>query len=400
MSKKIKIKELVTIRKFVLLSFLASQSILFAQEKPFVENIVSDSARINFRYPDAPNIKSVRLISELIPYFDNGTRITYDNTGWFKKHGDNWLLSVTVDNRLRIPYRFEVTVRNKEKDSTYEVLDPFNPNTYVPDNLQIRQSLVVLKNAFLFPWESPLDTLSKWKRVKINPGTSGGMKNIFVYTPPGYKSSYNKKYPLIIGLESFTFGIEIPTALIYESLLKSGTVKPALIALIDFKSYNSQANFDSLASYVTNDILPYMEKAFHVSTIASDITVSGTSRRGVAASYIALKNARRIGNVISLSGGFSWRPNSKSEFEWFAHILANNKRTKVKYYLSAGTLESVVTPSNAGHYILSVNRHVRDILIAKDYTFKYEELPGAHNATSWSHFLYNGMAYVLKKKEM
>src|SRR4051812_7862538 len=91
--------------------------IVSSQEGPIIDNTKPDSARIKFQFHSSGDVKSVRLISELIPYFDNGTKLNYDNTGWLKNVGNNdWALTLTVDNRLRIPYRYELTVATQGKD--------------------------------------------------------------------------------------------------------------------------------------------------------------------------------------------------------------------------------------------------------------------------------------------
>ena len=381
-----------------LIFFLCVVSARAQSPFPIVRKSGKDSSLVTFIYKDVPGIKKLRLVSELIPYFDNGINIKPEKTGWLTKNNaeGNWQLTLTLDNRLRIPYRYELTVDKNGKDSVFETIDPLNTYTYLKGNKQLEQSVLELEKAYPFPW-SNIDTTSYWKKASLASSVTSKPCDIYVYTPPAFSSASKNKYPLVIGVSSFSYGIEMPAAAIYQSLLKQKKVRPAVMALIDYKSYNSVADFDSCALLIVKDVLPYLEAHFNVSTMAKDITITGISRRGVASSYIALSNDQFIGNVISLSGGFSWRENRNYEYEWLSTFLASSPKKNVNFYLSAGNLETVVTNNNSGHYLLATNRHFRNILHAKNYTYKYEEIPGGHNPMCWAHGFYNGLAYILKK---
>lgn len=364
---------------------------------PIIQEVSKDSSRVTFQFSGDSDIKKVRLISDIIPYFDNGINLGIENTGWLKRetNGNLWLLTLTLDNRLRIPYRYEITKEIQGRDTTYEILDPLNTMTYMISDNRLKQSVLELKNCFPFSWNR--DTVTKWKKISLQSAILSKATDLYIYSPTPDNLQKKVNYPVVIALGSFTYGIEMSSAKIYRHLLDNNEVKPAVLVLADYKSYNRVQDFDSAALFIIRDVLPYLQKEYHISRDSKDVTLTGTSRRGLVSAYIALKNSKFIGNVISLSGGFFWRPTPKDEFEWFSQILSSEPIKKVNYYLSAGNLETIVTSNNAGHYMLLTNRHIRNLLSAKKYNFKYEELPGGHNPLSWSHALYNGLRYILKK---
>lgn len=385
-------------RKFsvVILIFLSGYAV--AQTSPLIVPLSEDSTKVTFLLQDVSGIQKIRLVSDLTSYFDNGINIKPENTGWLQKNvaTHQWSLTLTVDSRLRLPYRYEITVASNGKDSSYEILDPLNNNIYLKGNSRLQQSVMELDHAFVFPWGTNADTTSYWKKIGLISSVTHRDQDVYIYTPPGFKNT-GEVYNVLVALGSYSYGVEMTTARIYQQLYQSGSVKPTVIALVDYKSYNNKADFDSTALYLIQDVLPYLRANYHVSQRAADVTISGISRRGLVASYIAFAYDHYIGNVISLSGGFYWKPDNSDEYEWFSNQMAATPAKKVKYYLSAGNLETVVTATNAGHYLLAVNRHLSNILLAKGYTFLFNKIPGAHNALSWMHGLYDGLLYILAK---
>ncbi len=380
----------------LILLFVSQVKMLLSQNNigkisPII-NEEKDSSVVQFLYKDSINVKSVQLISDLAPYFDNGINKKPQETGWLKKDANGWwTLTLKLPNNLRIPYRYSVTLTTAGKDSTYEVIDPLNNNVYLKDDKSLEQSILALRDAFPYEWERA-SSAPKWKKVEL-PSSEW----IYIYTPAGYDSISGIKYPLFIGLSSFSFGVEMPTASIYESLFKKGLVKPCIFVLADYKSFNSINDLDSAGYYITQKVMPFVRSHYNVSTIAGDIIICGMSRRGMLAAYIGLMHSDAIGNVLSLSGSYYWRPSPATEYEWLSNQLAKFPVQKIRWYLAAGTLETVITNTNVGHYMLSANRHFRNILLAKQYQYLYEELPGGHNALNWQHGLYDGLKYLLAK---
>ena len=71
------------------------------------------------------------------------------------------------------------------------------------------------------------------------------------------------------------------------------------------------------------------------------------------------------------------------------------KARPVQLYVAAGELETVVTPGNAGHYMVATNRHFRNVLLAAGYRFTYRELNGVHSELNWQDGLAEGLIRLI-----
>jgi hypothetical protein len=83
------------------------------------------------------------------------------------------------------------------------------------------------------------------------------------------------------------------------------------------------------------------------------------------------------------------------EFEWLTRRFAREPKRDIELYVTAGTLETVVTPTNRGHYQLATARHLRDVLEAKGYDYVYEEFVGVHDEMNWQSALADALRALL-----
>lgn len=61
-------------------------------------------------------------------------------------------------------------------------------------------------------------------------------------------------------------------------------------------------------------------------------------------------------------------------------------------------METGISDTNRGHYLLGTNRHMRDILAARGYDFTYVEFPGAHTEVNWEDQFAAGLATLGSKR--
>jgi hypothetical protein len=107
--------------------------------------------------------------------------------------------------------------------------------------------------------------------------------------------------------------------------------------------------------------------------------------------------------VISQSGGYALGPPggdagsapgnaglTEDDFpqrEWLTRQIATTDRRPVRIYLEVGTLEDVAWefpfPQYATPTVLLANRHLRDVLEARDYQVTYHEYNGPHDPLVW-----------------
>ena len=158
---------------------------------------------------------------------------------------------------------------------------------------------------------------------------------------------------------------------------------------------DSVTGYKPTIDFAADELLPYLRERYDISRDPERVIAMGTSRRGLVATMLAFERPDAIARVISMSGSFYWRQNENEEFEWLAKQIALNDTKPMNLYLAAGKLETVVTPNNQGHYLLSTNRHLRNVLWAKNYKMQYHEFMGVHHELCWQGEIARGLIYHL-----
>jgi len=69
-------------------------------------------------------------------------------------------------------------------------------------------------------------------------------------------------------------------------------------------------------------------------------------------------------------------------------------RAPLRLYVEIGLIENFGCPS-----MLDVNRHVRDVLQAKGYEYRYVEFNGRHDFASWQKTLGEGLIHLLGRSK-
>jgi enterochelin esterase family protein len=331
----------------------------------------------------------VRLSSGLNALLIKGIEQDFKAIGKMQNLGstDLWYLSMVVSRDVRVSYRFELTGGN-------EVRDSLNPHIYRDDRPAIRASLLELPGALPQPWNKRKGELGSWKQLKVK-DIRGGENDAFVYLPVDFDRDRVEPYPVLVGLDSYSFGIGMPGAHLLDHLISTKAIPPTVMVAANLPQGDGLEQMETAAEYVANRLLPELRSELNVTSDPGKVVISGTSLRGLIATYIGFVKSEAVGNVLALSGSFYWKPDNETEYEWLTHRFATEEIRPVRLFVSAGTLETVVTPGNHGHYMVATNRHLRDILLARGYDFEYWEFAGAHSDLSWQDGLARGLVWLL-----
>lgn len=301
---------------------------------------------------------------------------------------DVWHRSYRVPNDLRVPYVLRVR-RTGESEPSRE-LDPLNPTTYDPHERYRGESVLELPGAPVQPWRQERgEGPGSWHQVPVE--SRGDTTAVYVYTPQAYDPSRERPYPLFLGLSSYTFGIAMSGDWILEHLIRRGEMEPAVMLLVGLDAEAERDAYRPVPDFLANDVLPTVRRSFHLTEDPSQIAIGGTSRRGLVSGIVAFERPDLVGNVIALSGSFYWKPDGETEYEWLAGRVAASPRRDVRWFLRVGSLETVVTPNNHGHYMVATNRHMRDVLRARGYDLDYAEYAGGHSDLNWQSGLAEGL---------
>lgn len=362
---------------------------------PLVEPTNRDSSLVTFVYRGDPGVRSVRLASGLNSLLIGGIEPDFEALGRMHRltGTDLWYLSFVVGRDLRVSYRFEV-VETTSADTSTEVLDPLNPRIYRPDRKALRASLLEMPGAPAQPWHERDGELGAWRERRVV-DLQGREIDVFVYLPAGFDPERAEPYPVLVGLNSYSFGIGMPGALLMDHLIATQAIAPTVMLATNLPGGSGLDQMKGTAAYVADRLLPTLRTELNLTSDPRRVVVSGTSRRGLIATYAAFERPDAVGNVLSLSGSFYWKPDGEAEYEWLTHRFATEELRPLRLFVAAGNLETVVTSANRGHYMVATNRHLRDVLLARGYDVEYWEFAGTHSELSWQDALARGMVALL-----
>lgn len=152
--------------------------------------------------------------------------------------------------------------------------------------------------------------------LKNNPLGDPSIRDLCVYTPPGYKNN-DGGYPVVFCLSGFTgrgkmmindwaFKPNIPERL--DTLIADKTIKPLIAVMPDcFTYYGGSQYLNSSATgnyedYLIQELVPFIDKNFRTLANRNSRAVMGKSSGGYGSLMMALKHADIFGLAGSISG--------------------------------------------------------------------------------------------------
>ena len=277
-----------------------------------------------------------------------------------------------------------------EKDIAKRVatfrIDPLNKRVAIGGG-----SIVELPGAPLPAWgvRQPEVPKGRLEDAKIKSEILKNERRAWVYTPPGYARD-GKPYGLIVMFDGPMYTLLIPTPAILDNLLAKSKLPPMVAVILDNPTPHSRetefACYEPYAEFIAKEVIPWVRANYNVTTDPSQTVVSGVSFGGLAAAFIGFRHPEIFGNVICQSGSFWWRPDSENEPEWLTRQFVAGKKLPLRFYLDVGLFETGPTP-HGGPDMVTVNRHMRDILKAKGYEVDYSECNCGHDYLHWRGML-------------
>ena len=249
------------------------------------------------------------------------------------------------------------------------------------------------------PWRSPL--LNNERQLRI-------------YTPPGYRAT-GEPYALLVTSDGDTIVENLQVPIVLDNLIAAGRIPPMVAVFIGGAAGAAAARNAELSAnqryvdMVINEVMPWIRATYHVTRDPSRTVIGGASLAGLTAAFAALRHPGVFGNVISMSGSFWWKPAGDTEGEWLTRQFAAAPTAPLKFFLSVGLFE---TGNNDGAprdwpqrnnipyapSMIVVNRHLRDVLRAKNYPVHYLEVSAGHNPLNWRYVLPQGLIAVLGRE--
>lgn len=366
---------------------------------PLVEpDTVPGHAIVTLVARGGPDVAAVGLDSYLnVLLVAPGTAPHPDSIGALRRMqgSDIWYASFRLRRDIRVPYRFEVRPLTGEPSS---VPDPYNPEVWEPDVRGLAASILELEGAPPQPWRNPSGTEGAGDWDALTSEEDG--RGVYIYKPPSWAPDPAEPYPVLIGLGAFGHGIGMRVDRMLDTLIATGRLPPMVVALVDLTRTDEATGYASVGAFLLDELIPHLRQSYGVTGDPSRTVLSGTSRRGMVAALLAHRHPERFGNVLSLSGSYYWSPDVDTEPESVPRLYAEGERRPIRFYVAAGELETWISPTNGGLYLLATNRHMRDVLRARGYDTRYVVFNGGHSELSWQDGLADGLGHFLGARQV
>jgi enterochelin esterase-like enzyme len=308
---------------------------------------------------------------------------------------DVWFRTYKVRRDARFTYYFSPndsllpSARRKDiKDWDTLQPDPLNPHRFLvhePERDWVR-SVVELPGASPVAWNKDQPGVPKGHLEAHNLHSSflRNERRFWIYTPASY-SREGQPYRLLVLLDGWVYSQMIPTTTTLDNLLAAGRIHPLIVLMVDQKDRTLELGcYEAFNQFLVRELIPWVREHYHVTLNPAETIVGGMSRGGLAAAFAGLRHPEIFGKVLSQSGYYSWDPDEDRnvdeealQFEWIIRQFATHPRLPLRFYLEVGLLERKHEFPDSPS-LLQSNRHMRDVLVAKGYSIRYQEVASGH----------------------
>jgi len=303
---------------------------------------------------------------------------------------DVWYRTYDVRNDARFTYALS------ENDPLTLFTDPNRKSNSKPDPLNPRrfstgQTYVELRDAPPQPWITPRPPAMSGK---VENTTVGG-RNVRVYTAPGFRAG--ETYPLVVLMGGAAYMNFVSVPVVLDNLIAEKRI-PSVVAVGVGGTSDDLTCSPEYARFLANELVPWMRKTYHATSIPSQTVIGGSSLGGLASTFAAVEHPDVFGKVLSQSGSYWWNRtfgsrlegDNNSDGEWLTRQLADRPKVSVQFFMEVGRMEGFEVQ-------VEPNRRMRDALIAKGYAVQYQEFNGNHNYINWRGTFGEGLVALLRR---
>lgn len=362
---------------------------------PIIEDIQGEEkySLVTFLYKGENSTKNVLIYGSVPGYrYSENLMENIENTNVFYK-------TYKVTNDVKFKYNFSL---NYEFDNDYKkikknsIIDHLNPKTVVfikdegdCDSEEYRNSLVELKNVKKDYWTTHREKINSGN-IDIKEVYSEELKEnrrVWIYTPKGYEEG--TAYKVLVLTDGFEYLNYMKAKEVLDNLIAEKKIEP----LVGVFVASGRNRFEELtcnevfSNFIVKEIVPLIQKNYKVSKASEDSIIGGVSLGGLMAVYIAFKNSKVFGKVLSQSGSFWF------DSESLTREVKGMKKLPIEFYLCAGILED--HPYDDEPIMMEVINRMRDTLISKGYKVHYENYPSGHDYLGWGETLATGLISLI-----
>jgi enterochelin esterase-like enzyme len=184
--------------------------------------------------------------------------------------------------------------------------------------------------------------------------------DVWVYLPPGYRTS-GRAYPVIYEVPwSYTSWSKIAITNILDGLADSGTIPGHIVVFVsegggpypDSECIDTPDHRESFESYLTGTVRPYIDSHFKTVAAAAGRSVLGMSQGGFCAAMLVLRHPDLFSTAIAFSGYYVAAVRSSQTVN--AGFAFDGQRSAILAY-SPMALVRGVTPGLRGRLLFELS---------------------------------------------
>ena len=248
------------------------------------------------------------------------------------------------------------------------------------------------------------DVLHGTVRRMIYPSVSvGHSRPVMIYTPPGYESSTDKMYPLVLLLHGYgddeTAWTDVGRAhLIADNLIAAGRIEPVVVVmpyghpepiqLSERPDNYFQRNNDLYEKDITKDLLPFIEQGFHVRTDSAGRSIVGLSMGGGHALDTGLKHIDKFSSIGAFSAATP-QLDTSALLQLYPSLSGSEP--------AANALKNLWIPIGDKDFLLERNDKFVEQLRIAGVKHDYVKTEGGHEWKLWRDYLPQFLEKVVGK---
>jgi enterochelin esterase-like enzyme len=234
---------------------------------------------------------------------------------------------------------------------------------------------------------------------------AGDDRDFIVYTPPGYNPSARKRYPVLYLLHGYSDNTTAWSAVgranvILDNLIARSQARPMIIVMpLGYGTMDIinagwsrvrdpglwQRNVDKFGEALLDEVMPQVEKSYHVSTDRRARAIAGLSMGGAESLTVGLNHLDRFAWVGAFSSG-GLNTNYVAQFP----ALDSNANDKLRLlWIGCGKDDR----------LLGSNQQFCEWLRSKNIHYTWVESPGAHSFLVWRRYLCEFAPLLFQDKE-
>jgi enterochelin esterase family protein len=300
---------------------------------------------------------------------------------------DLWYLVMELPPESRIEYKLQLLVHGK----TEWLLDPLNPNQ-AADPFGVNS--VCHTAGYERPEWTQLDPEARpgtLKEMAFESEALGGSRRVVLYLPARYRPT--RRYPLLVVHDGPEYLEYSGMKTVLDNLVYRLEIPGMIVALSHpEKRLDEYANYEPHARYLTEELVPFLEKEYPIRSEPRHRGLMGASFGAVAALTTAWRYPKFYGRLLLQSGSFAFTdigehqrgPAFDPVVEFMNTYREEPKAISEKVFVSCGTYESLIYE----------NRSIVPFLQSTGMELRYVEARDGHNWENWRDRLREGLSWL------